>query len=150
DRDGLVDLLVACKADSTLRLFRNTAPVTSVPGHVDVGAFQEGLTSPRPLAPGVPTALRLSDVNGDNSLDCVVWVEFTSSGVRSTSVASYLSSGAGEFVGPRFASPTRIGDRDAILSGDLGDWNRDGVPDLLLGWSNSFDFNLRVMFGGTR
>ncbi|HEX6811375.1 MAG TPA: VCBS repeat-containing protein, partial [Planctomycetota bacterium] len=154
DRDGLVDLLLACEADNTLRLFRNTAPVTIVPGHVDVGAFEEGLTSPRPLAPGMPTALRLSDVNGDGSLDCVVWVEFTStSGVRSTTVASYLSSGAGEFVGPRFASPTRIGNRDATLSGDLGDWNRDGLPDLLLGWNTSAipnDINLRVMFGGTR
>jgi hypothetical protein len=152
DRDGLVDLLVACRADSTLRLFRNTAPVTSTPGHVDVGAFEEGLTSPRPLAPGKPTALRLSDVNGDGSVDCVVWVEFTlGTGVRSTTVASYLSSGAGEFIGPRFASPTRIGNRNATLSGDLGDWNGDGLPDLLLGWDTSTgDINLRVMFGGTR
>ncbi|HZN39183.1 MAG TPA: VCBS repeat-containing protein [Planctomycetota bacterium] len=153
DRDGLVDLLVACKDDSTLRLFRNTAAVTSSPGHVAVGAFHEGLTSPRPLAPGAPTVLRLSDVNGDGSVDCVVWVESTSGSVRSTTVASYLSSGAGEFVGPRFASPTRIGNRDAVLSGDLGDWNRDDLPDLLLGWNTSTvtnDINLRVMFGGTR
>jgi hypothetical protein len=82
-----------------------------------------------------------------------VWVETIVAGHRSTSVASYLSSGAGEFVGPRFASPTRIGNRDAILSGDLGDWNRDGLPDLLLGWNTPGlvgDINLRVMFGGTR
>ncbi|HEX5054517.1 MAG TPA: FG-GAP-like repeat-containing protein [Planctomycetota bacterium] len=152
DRDGLVDLLVACAADSTLRMFRNTAASTSTPGDVDVAAFHEDLTSPRQLAPGVPTVLRLSDVNGDASLDAVVFVEFTSpqSGQTSTTVATYLSSSAGEFVGPRFASPTRIGPLSSHLSGDLGDWNRDGVPDLFLGWGQTGVTNLRVLFGGTR
>ncbi|MEO6595046.1 MAG: FG-GAP-like repeat-containing protein [Planctomycetota bacterium] len=151
DRDGLVDLLVACKEDSTLRLFRNTAALTNSPGHVDVAAFHEDLTSPRLLAHGEPTLLRLSDVNGDGTLDAVVFVEFTSSTLqKSTTVATYLSTSAGEFVGPRFASPTRIGTLTSRLSGDLGDWNRDGVPDLFLGWAQTGITNLRVLFGGTK
>ena len=51
----------------------------------------------------------------------------------------------------RFVSRTRSGDYDAALSGALGDWNRDGVPDLLIGWDIlEQSVNLRVLFGGTR
>jgi hypothetical protein len=152
DRDGLVDLLVACRGDSTLRVYRNRAAPGANNGEVDIGAFVEGLGSPRPLAIGQPTRLRLGDLNGDGQADAVVIVEFvsTTSGARSTSVAFYLSSGTGEFSGPRFASPTRIGNRDARLAGDLGDWNRDGVPDLFVGWNDQNAINLRILFGGTR
>jgi hypothetical protein len=154
DRDGTTDLLIACRGDSTLRLFRNTSPFDGTTVRVDVGAFVEGFASPRPLAAGRPSWLRLSDVNGDGNADAVVCVEFTSSvtAVRSTTIATYLGSGAGAFDGPRFVSPVRIGNRDAALSGDLGDWNRDGVADLFVGWdtSSAGDINLRVLFGGTR
>ena len=154
DRDGTVDLLVACRGDSTLRLFRNTAVVDPAAVQVAVGEFQEGLGSPRPLASGTPTRLLLADVNGDGNRDAVAFVEFTSAvnGARSTTIAGYLSSGGGAFDGPRFLSPTRIGNRDARLGGDLGDWNRDGVLDVFLGWGSSGggDINLRVLFGGTR
>ncbi len=151
DRDDLVDLLVAAANDSTLRLYRNTA--TGFGGEVDVGAFHESLGSPRPLAAGEPRALRLGDVNGDGRLDAIAAVEWTSAGnVSSTSVLFYLSTGAGEFATPDFVSPTRVGDRDAQLSLDLGDWNRDGVLDLFLGWDTAgpSDRNVRVLFGGTR
>jgi hypothetical protein len=150
DRDGSQDLLVACRGDSSLRLYRNAAPVTPGAVAVDVAAFTEALGSPWLLAQDVPTILRLSDVNGDGNLDAVAWVEDTVGAVRTTSVAVYLSSGGGAFDGPRPLSPTRIGNRNARLSGDLGDWNRDGVPDAFLGWSNSGNINLRVLFGGTR
>jgi len=35
---------------------------------------------------------------------------------------------------------------------DLGDWNRDGVLDLFLGWDTTGpnDRNVRVLFGGSR
>jgi hypothetical protein len=37
---------------------------------------------------------------------------------------------------------------------DIGDWNRDEVPDLFLGWPAvpppEPDRNLRVLFGGTK
>lgn len=152
DRDDLVDLLVAAADDSSLRLFRNVAtPQTG--NEVAVGAFMESLGSPRPLAAGLPTALRLGDVNGDGRLDAIAVVEWTSAGnARSTAVFFYLSTGAGEFAPANFLSPTRVGDRDARLSLDQGDWNRDGVLDLFLGW-NTFgpsDRNVRVLFGGTR
>lgn len=152
DQDGRVDLLVACRGDASLRLFRNTSAV-GVDGEVRVGEFAEALGSPLPAAVGLPTRLLLADVNGDGNDDVVAAVEFTAgSGVRSTSVASYLGSGAGEFTGPRFVSPQRLGDRDSHLALDVGDWNRDGVPDLFLGWGTSAatDINLRVLFGGTR
>jgi hypothetical protein len=153
DRDGLVDLLVAGAGDSALRLFRNVAQPRPGQPEVDVGAFLESLASPQPLAGGRPMALRLADLNGDGRIDAVAVTEFTAAGgVRSSSVAFYLSSAAGEFSGPQFVSPLRVGDRDATLVLDLGDWNRDAVPDLFLGW-NTFgngDRNVRVLFGGTR
>ncbi|MBL9077836.1 MAG: VCBS repeat-containing protein [Planctomycetes bacterium] len=153
DRDGSVDLLVASRLDTALHLFRNVAlPEPGQPG-VDVGAFVESLTSPQPLAPGLPTRLQLTDVNGDGRTDAVVAIEFQSQlGQRSTSVGFYLSSGAGEFTGPQFVSADRIGDRDARLAFDIGDWNRDAVPDLFFGWAThaAGDRNVRVLFGGTR
>lgn len=151
DRDDLVDLLVAAADDSTLRLFRNVAEPGSGTD-VAVAAFQQSLGSPRALAAGEPRALRLADVDGDGSLDAVAAVELTVASVRSTAVVFYLSTGAGEFANPTFVSPTRVGDRDARLALDLGDWNRDGVLDLFLGWNTAgpADRNLRVLFGGTR
>ncbi|MFK7741391.1 MAG: FG-GAP repeat domain-containing protein [Planctomycetota bacterium] len=155
DRDGLQDLLVASGGDSRLRLFRNnTAPAAGASLEVDVDAF-EAPSSPNTLGAGEPTLLRLGDVNGDGNLDVVCWTEFTDlTGVRSTAIATYLSAGTGAFSEERFASSTRIGQFDARLSGDLGDWNRDGVPDLLLGWGFHIPtvsrVNLRVLFGGTR
>ena len=71
--------------------------------------------------------------------DAAVMVEFTSSlgGQRSTTVATYLSSGTGELVGPRFRVATAVwatATRGSRVI--LGDWNRDGVPDLFLGWKH--------------
>jgi hypothetical protein len=152
DRDGLVDLLVAGAGDSALRLFRNVALPAAGQPEVEINSFLEGLASPQPLPGGVPTALRLSDLNGDGRLDAVAAVEFTlMSGMRSTSVAFYLSSAAGEFTGPQFVSADRLGDRDGRLVLDIGDWNRDAVPDLFFGWdSGPADRKVRVLFGGTR
>ena len=152
DGDGLVDLLVACSGDRSLRLFRNTSAPGGDPLEVDVGAFVEALGSPNELAAGIPTVLRLGDVNGDGKLDAVVSTEFAGANKVTTSVATYLSSGAGEFSDARFASATRLGQFEQRLSLDLGDWNRDDVPDLFLGWGVEGPslVNLRVLFGGTR
>lgn len=151
DGDGSTDLLVACRGDSALRLFRNAAPATGSPGPVVVAAFGEGAASPWQLGSGEPTRLQLSDVNGDGSADAVAFTEATVVGQLRSSVAIYLSSGTGAFDGPRFVSPTRSGNFAVRLSGDLDDWNRDGLPDLFLGWdAGAVSFNLRILFGGTR
>lgn len=152
DGDGLVDLLVACKGDRSLRLFRNTSAPGGDPYPVDVGAFVEAFGSPKELAAGTPTVLRLGDVNGDGNLDAVVATEFSGGSGVSTSVATYLSSGTGELSDARFASATRLGLFGQRLSLDIGDWNRDDVPDLFLGWGVQGPslVNLRVLFGGTR
>ena len=49
-----------------------------------------------------------------------------------------------------FVSPSRLGDQDAVMTLDLGDWNRDNVLDLFVGWDVPMDFNARVLFGGSR
>lgn len=153
DRDGLVDLLVADAGDAALRLIRNVAPPRPGQPEVDIAAFVESPSSPLPTAPGTPTALHLTDVNGDGNVDAVAVIEFVSvTSVRSTSLAFYLSTGTGELGLPQFVSPLRLGDRDRSLASDIGDFNRDGVPDLLLAWPSlqADDRNVRVLFGGTR
>ena len=151
DGDGVSDLMVACQGDRSLRLFRNTDAPGGQTNEVNVAAFEEALGSPWELAAGDPTIMKLSDVNGDGNLDVVVVTEFVGM-TTSSSVATYLSTGAGQFSDARFASATRVGLFSQRLSLDLGDWNSDGVPDLFLGWAlEPLDSsNLRVLFGGTK
>lgn len=154
DRDGRVDLLVACAGDRTLRLFRNVSLPGSGNGEVEIEAFVESLSSPQQLPPGTPRALRLGDVNGDGNVDAIVAVEFraTPTSPPTTAVVFHLSSGAGAFGTGQTVSPTRVGDLGAPLALDVGDWNRDGVLDLFLGWGVVVPGvrNLRILFGGTR
>ena len=151
DGDDLVDLMVACRGDRSLRLFRNTVAPGGTSIEVDVGAFAEALASPMELAAGLPVVMKLSDVNGDGNLDVVVATEFSGALTRS-SVASYLSTGTGEFSDAGFVSAARVGLFPQRLSLALGDWNTDDVPDLFIGWAlqDPFIVNLRVLFGGTR
>lgn len=151
DGDGVSDLIVACEGDDSLRLFRNTDAPGGQSIDVNVAAFEEALGSPWQLGAGKPTILKLSDVNGDGNLDVVVVTEFTGQATTS-SVASFLSTGSGEFGDARFVSATRVGRFPNKLSLDLGDWNSDGVPDLFLGWAlqSPATTNLRVLFGGTK
>lgn len=150
DRDGLIDLLVAAAGDSSLRLYRNVALPTGVQSPVDIGAFQESLSSPLALMPGFPTELQLGDVNGDGAIDAIAAVESTAVGPLSTAVGFYLSTEPGVFAEAQLVSPTRLGNFDQAMTLDLGDWNRDGVLDLFLGWNKTGVRNVRVLFGGSR
>lgn len=153
DGDGLVDLLVVAAGDNSLRLYRNVAPVTGSQGEVAIAEFVES-QSARQLPQGRPKRLLLADVNGDGSTDVITVVENQpgGSGPRSTTVSFHLSTGPGAFAERSVVSASRLGDRDATLSLDVGDWNRDGVLDLFLGWDTQGpqDRNVRVLFGGSR
>ncbi|MCA8953069.1 MAG: VCBS repeat-containing protein, partial [Planctomycetes bacterium] len=153
DGDGLVDLMVAAAGDASLRLFRNIAlPTPTNGGEVEIDAFQEAESSTRALSPGFPTQLRLGDVNGDGTVDVLVAVESTTS-TLGTSLAFYVSEEPGLLGEANFVSPSRLGDREAAMALDLGDYNRDSVLDLFIGWDtaiNARDRNVRVLFGGSR
>jgi len=152
DGDGDSDLLVA-GGTPDLRLFRNVGWQVSQP-EVRVDAFLESATSPIGLLQGTPTDLQVSDVDGDGTTDAVVFLERTEliAGLpeRRASVATSFNVGGTDLSEAVFTSPTRIGEFDASLSGALGDWNLDGVPDLFVGWDQLTGINLRVLFGGTR
>ena len=153
DGDGLVDLLVAAAGDGVLRILRNIAPVAVQQGEVAVASFVESQSPPLPLPDGKqPEGLRLGDVNGDGSVDVLAVTGAVLGGQRSTEVSFYLSTEPGVFGVRRTVSPARLGNRNASLALDLGDWNRDGVLDLFLGWSTfgAQDRNVRVLFGGSR
>lgn len=151
DSSGTEDLMVACDGDASLHVHLNTGEPASAPSEVAIGSFVESFGSPLSTAAGRHTFLLLGDINGDGDVDALVATESTTpTGQLSTEVAFHLRIGAGEFGNGIRVSPTRLSNRDARLSIDLGDINRDGAPDLTLGWSQSGAQagNLLVLLGG--
>ncbi len=151
DRNGTIDLLVA--ADESLWLFLNSGQPGANPAEVAIQSFHEVYGAPLTAERGQHTNLLLGDINGDGNVDALLATEFRRvNGTLTSSVVFYLSSGTGEFSNFRLVSPTRLGDRDARLSVDLGDINSDGVPDLSIGWfqTGGGGDNLRVLLGGSR
>lgn len=152
DASGTVDLMVANDSDSTLRVFLNDGTPAATAGEVAIGAFHESFGSPLATGTGRHTHLRLGDIDGDGNVDALLATESTSaSGQLSTQVVFHLSTGVGEFGNAIPVSPTRLGNRNARLSLDLGDINRDSVPDLTLGWfqGGTQTDNLLVLLGGS-
>lgn len=152
DSNGTTDLMVACDGDASLRVHLNTGEPASLPDEVAIGAFVESFGSPLSTPVGRHTYLLLGDINGDGDVDALVATESTTpTGEYSTQVTFHLRVGAGEFGNGIRVSPTRLSNRDARLSIDLGDINRDGAPDLTLGWSQSGTQtdNLLVLLGGS-
>ena len=151
DGSGTEDLMVACDGDASLHVHLNTGEPAGLPSEVAIGSFVESFGSPLATAAGRHTFLLLGDINGDGDVDALVATEATTpSGELSTEVEFHLRVGAGEFGNGIRVSPTRLSNRDARLSIDLGDINRDGAPDLTLGWSQSGPQagNLLVLLGG--
>ncbi|MEQ1632124.1 MAG: VCBS repeat-containing protein, partial [Planctomycetota bacterium] len=152
DGSGSVDLMVACDGDATLLVYLNSGlPSTNV-DEVAIAAFTESYGSPLSTRLGRHTHLLLGDINGDGTVDALLATESTiAGGDLSTDVVFHLSTGAGEFGNGIRVSPTRLGNRNARLSIDLGDINRDAVPDLTLGWfqGGTQADNLLVLLGGS-
>jgi len=153
DGNGTTDLLVSAAGDSSLRLFLNNGTPADPPVEVAIESFTESFASPRQVAPGNHRFLNLGDINRDGNVDVLLTTDSLSQSLeRSTTVAFYLSTGTGELVGPTFSSQARIGNRNALVSVDLGDFNGDGVPDLPVAWNAEpqGQRNVIVLFGGSR
>lgn len=150
DTNGTIDLLVTAANDATVRLFLNSGQPATANGEVVLEAFTESFASRRPASPGRQTRLLLDDINSDGNVDVLLATESWTQPL-SSAVAFYLSSGTGDLVGPTLVSGTRLGDRPAPMSIDLGDFNGDGVPDLLVGWATATpERNIGVLFAGSR
>ncbi len=152
DSNGTTDLMVACDGDASLRVHLNTGEPAAVADEVAIVAFVESFGSPLAMPAGRHSYLLLGDINGDGDVDALAATESTTPlGELSTQVTFHLRVGAGEFGNGIRVSPTRLSNRDARLSIDLGDINRDGAPDLTLGWSQSGaqTDNLLVLLGGS-
>lgn len=164
DGDGDADLAVASGGDSKVRVLLNNGRVLpGREGRVNVAAFQETFASPPALPPGEPTGMFLGDLDGDGVEDVIVAVlDRPAPGAPfDYVVAYYLSSGTGNLSSARIVPDVRTGNRiaaggrtilrDAEMHPALGDVNRDGRPDLVIGWRSSKGLrNLRILFGGVR
>lgn len=157
NNDGRPDLAVVAMADRSLNVFYNfTTPSTETEVHIE--RFQPSPANPLALVPGLTEQAVSRDLNGDAVPDLVFCTVEAASPPRTH--VSYLLS-PGELGGPglRVVPPQRSGDRLTRAQGrgargaagalGVGDLNRDGVPDLSLGWkrAGAGDYNLRVLFG---
>lgn len=112
-------------------------PVYLFPGNGD-GTFQTGTkiasTSTGSVGPGYGVSMAAADFNGDGNLDLAI--------PNGTSVSVLLGNGNGTFqqgTSVPFVSPKNsAGDTSAVVRVAVGDFNGDGVPDLLLGGAPSF------------
>jgi hypothetical protein len=158
DENLTVDLAVASN-DGLLRVFLNDGSLNpALPLEVNIGAFRQSRSAP-PLPAGQPAALLTADMNGDALLDLVAVSEDAGVGFN-YAVGSYINSSPGEFVSLRILPPVRTGNqilvqevpvqRNARMYPWLGDVNWDGAPDLVLGWNDDLDKNVRVLFGAAR
>jgi hypothetical protein len=110
DGDGDLDLVVADRLDSAVSVLQNTG----------AGTFGEEV---RFATDVFPIALVLADFDKDSDLD----IAATSGNGGATTVSLLTNDGAGSFTGKR---PIAAGEGSQFI--DAGDFNGDGLPDLVL------------------
>ncbi|MDP6929426.1 MAG: VCBS repeat-containing protein, partial [Planctomycetota bacterium] len=166
DQNGTMDLAVASGGDGKVHVILNSGKVLAGKrGLVNTEAFREISSSPPSLPPGKPTGMWLGDLNGDRVPDIVVSVlnQPNPNTPKDQCVASFLSSGSGMLSSARLVPHVRTGNtiviggqpylRNANFHPALGDVNRDGRLDLVIGWdspASAWMRNLHFLFGGVR
>ncbi|MGA9670577.1 MAG: TIGR03118 family protein, partial [Terracidiphilus sp.] len=118
--DGVPDLAVANVTDNT---------VTILLGNGN-GTFTQAAGSPLALIGSSPSSVAIADFNGDGKLDFAVAI------VGPNNVTTFLGNGDGTFT-KAAGSPAATG--LGPISVAVGDFNRDGIPDLVT--ANDADVN---------
>ncbi|MBI5849630.1 MAG: VCBS repeat-containing protein, partial [Planctomycetes bacterium] len=153
DGDGFDDLLVASGSLDQLRVYRQagrSTRTTTRPEEVDPLVFAS--TSDLVLPAGVPIAMHLADLDGDEVDDLVVHVRRRNDPSQHA-IAVAVSDALAGFERSFEIPVVDVGDGGPGLSTGVGDLNGDSIPDLALAWSGngaSVPSALRVLFGTHR
>ena len=116
--DGVADLAVANAVDDTVTILLGNGNATFFPA------------APIPVSGSSPASVAVADFNGDGNLDLVVAV------VGPNDVAIFLGNGNGTFT-EAANSPVRVGLTPYSVA--VGDFNEDGIPDLVTANDASVD-----------
>ena len=141
--DGIDDILLASRDFDSVHLFRRL-PSFDLPGQV--GLHQTAQTA---LPPGTPRSMWVVDIDGDAIQDIIVHVEDRGSSSPNQVFAAVLD-GVGGFVHSFQLPSGRVGDSGELRI-DIGDMNRDGMPDLVLGSTGTTSGDIVwTLFGSRR
>jgi uncharacterized protein (TIGR03437 family) len=135
--DGLPDLVVANKKDSTVTLlFGNATGGFTAPGET-ISVPPQGV--PQPLGPpaAYPVSVAIADFNMDGKMDLAIANEGTDN------VTILLGDGLGNFAAVEGSSPIPVGSRPFFVT--AGNFNGDTTPDLAV--ANEGDNTVTVLLG---
>jgi uncharacterized protein (TIGR03437 family) len=120
--DGLPDLVVANKADSTVTvLLGNATGGFSVPGKT-FSVLPQGVPQPPGPPAAYPVSVAVADFNQDSKPDLAIANE------GADSVTILLGDGQGNFAPVRDSSPIMVGSAPSFVT--AGNFNGDTIPDL--------------------